>query len=365
MDFQSGLEMAGYVRRKGVSKGTHDPLEAFCIYMKGGSTETAILVYDLLGIPEGFPSEHENVKIVPVATHTHSAPKPSLVFEEILRYGEKLVEEAVKGAKNVEKMMVRRTRVRRICDFRDRDEETSLPVVSMEFQLEDEKFGIIIFHCHPTVLGPENLMYSSDLAGGIRRKLEEKLSHPVVYLNSCCGNVSTNRTRRERSFDEVDRLAELFVRNLRWEEEMESTPMEFEFREYTLSLPLVRKDFDGLKVDDRAKPGLELLRRRKIREGFEESKVSVVRIGSVKLVFLPFEMFLESCLKLDKNVILINYAHHYRSYVVPMGTEGTYEWIVSPYSEEAEGMILNFLKRVVDGEDDGGMRESFGRDRMA
>lgn len=346
MEFPAGIEMAGYVFRQDPSLGTHDPLEAFCVYLSDGSSEVAILVYDLLGIPEKFPQSLNGVPPIPVATHTHSGPKPSMVFEKIVEYSRELVKRAKKNSENLEKMVIRETTVDGICDYRDRAESTKLPVVLMEFKTTDESFFLLIFRCHPTVLGPENLLYSSDLAGGIRRKLEEKMGGSVVYLNSCCGNISTNRTRTERSFREVERLSEIFVEKLDWKREKEMEPTTIKFREFELKLPIVVKKRVILENDERLKPAVELLKTKRNHEKFERARVSILKIDDLNLVFLPFELFHESCQNFEsENTILINYAHSYRSYVVPEGIDGTYEWMVSPYPEGVEKIIFDRVMR--------------------
>ncbi|MDK2954301.1 hypothetical protein [Kosmotoga sp. DU53] len=348
MEFPAGIEMAGYIMRKKPAIGSHDDLETFCIYLENNNYSMAIIVYDVLGIPDGFDNvsnKHDGVKVIPVATHTHAAPKPSLVINKLLDYREKLIEEAKEKLSPVKNIILRKSRMKGICDFRDRNDSTDIPVFLLEFCTENGKVSLLIFGCHPTVLGPENLLYSSDLAGGIRRGLEKLFGNPVVYLNSCCGNISTSRTRKSRTFEEVERLAGLFVKNLSWEESLELNTNDFEFNKYILKLPIEEKKIENLTIGERAKPGIELIKKRKLPPEIAQAKISILRFSGLSVVFLPFEMFFETCCKTKENVVIVNYANMYRPYLVPENIRGTYEWIVSPYPDEAENIVLEFLEK--------------------
>jgi len=69
----------------------------------------------------------------------------------------------------------------------------------------------VLFACHPTVLGAENLAVSADFPGALRRALGARLAAggepPVVlFVNGAAGDVSTRFTRRAQDAAEVERI---------------------------------------------------------------------------------------------------------------------------------------------------------------
>ncbi|HOK83869.1 MAG TPA: hypothetical protein PLP64_06540 [Pseudothermotoga sp.] len=348
LSFPTGLSMAGYVQRNGISTGYHDPLKIFCIYLCEDEKEVAILVFDLLTIPENFPRKIENTELIPVATHTHSGPKPDLVRDILESYAEKALLGAKQSASDLIKVTVRRFAVSDVCDFRDKPESSAIPARLIEFETVERLFSILLFPCHPTVLGPENLLYSSDLIGSIREKLRTTLNHPVVFLNSCCGNISTHRTRRDRSFSEVERLSDLFldqfspvtVCQILKPEGLLIVEREFEVR-------FVQKNINELMLDERDLPGALLLKKRINSPKNSRVRISFLKMNSLKFVFVPFELFFEflRLIPLDAPVFVVCYANSPASYVVPKSVKSGYEWLASPYSDDTE---MNLLALVSD-----------------
>ena len=67
--------------------------------------------------------------------------------------------------------------------------------------------------CHPTVLNGENLMLSADFPGALESCFAD--AEMVAFVNGSCGDMSTRFTRRESSFAEMERMAQLAADQLK------------------------------------------------------------------------------------------------------------------------------------------------------
>ena len=67
------------------------------------------------------------------------------------------------------------------------------------------------FPCHPTVLGPDNLLASADFTAGIENLLGDDMA---VFLNGAAGDISTRFTRQESSFNECTRMAQIAAKHI-------------------------------------------------------------------------------------------------------------------------------------------------------
>jgi hypothetical protein len=75
------------------------------------------------------------------------------------------------------------------------------------------KAVLLNYGCHPTVMGPENLLISADWPGAAMRTLGRALGHPawIGFAQGACGDVSARFVRREQSFAEVERMGSLLA----------------------------------------------------------------------------------------------------------------------------------------------------------
>ncbi|MCD6449562.1 MAG: hypothetical protein J7L34_03535 [Thermotogaceae bacterium] len=342
LDVPIGMEMAGYVNRKGVSKGFLKPLEAFCVLLEDNNIKLAILTFDILGIPDGFPCIISGWKTIPVATHTHSAPVPSEIKDELLNTASKLIEKAKHNLYDVKEILFKKFTVKGVCAQRRRGESLGELKGYMIHIKSLKNISFVIFPCHPTVLGPENLFYSPDLAGAIRQELSKMFDSEVIYMNSCAGNVSTRKTRKERNEKEIERLSKMFACNIDVLSSKSIAPKIEDFKEIFVSLKTVKKSSE--KIDEDTKTALKLLALRKNMDG-KILRICSFKLGKVPFVFHPFEMFYKRCEELD--ILLIGYACSYGSYLVPNDVKDGYEWIASPYSSSTEQNIVNLIKDLI------------------
>jgi hypothetical protein len=153
------------------------------------------------------------------------------------------------------------------------------------------------FDCHPTVLGPDNLLISADLNGAFCRRLASKLggSAFVTLATGAAGDISTRHTRRAQDFDEVDRFGTLLADH--------AYAALSGADSVRLDLPLVTESHVSLPTRKRR----ALL-----------TTVSVARLGEVTLAAVPGELFNRlgcAIRRADGHVLLLGYTNGYIGYI--------------------------------------------------
>ena len=354
MRFPNGLEMAGYSERKEKSTGRLSPLEIASICFEDDHKAIFFCVLDILGFPRGLSFD----SAIPIATHTHSGPKPSVVVEmlkEVVKHNNRLSGSALAELTRIEVLSFNSPGV---CSLRT-ERETKRPLEGrlLVFSSTSDRVGLLIFPCHPTVLGPDNTKYSSDLAGSIRNKLEVLFGFPVVFLNSCCGDVSTRFTRKSRDFHEIERLSELFASSIKVLSTTAFEPGELQFQRTCLSLPLKNHSEDlEIPADKYALSGYELSKARSLedQEASRIAPLALVSIGDIAFLFLPFEVLYstgetlrEIMLSIFEHAEVVCYSLAYLSYLTPRKAYGTYEYYASPYSGAAHDLLVAHVQDLI------------------
>jgi hypothetical protein len=218
----TGLEMAGYGARIGVSKGTLDPLHAKILVLEGKQQAVALVTLDLVGVLPLVQLDHIRARakaaagiedIIFNASHTHSGPlldndppKWQLQIADDIEAG---IERAWK-ARRAARIAVSTGSVRlghnRVYDMEDGAgkmlwrNETRIPtapvdptVMVLRVDAEDGKpIAVLVnYACHAVVLGPENLEYSADYPGEMRRTVESAYPGAVcLFVQGGAGNIN-------------------------------------------------------------------------------------------------------------------------------------------------------------------------------
>lgn len=222
----SGLAMAGYGARVGVSTGTHDPLHARVLVLSDGATRLALAVCDLCYAPAELAGAaraliaHEHgipVECICVsATHTHSGPamprddEGQAYVTATARKIAGAVGEALARLQPVT-LKLGTTDVRTISQNR-RDPAGPIETVAKVLLAAPPGGGpavgaVINYACHATVLERDNLRYSADFPGYACRAVESALGGVGVYLQGTCGDINPAWMRHD--FDEVARVGGL------------------------------------------------------------------------------------------------------------------------------------------------------------
>ncbi|MGM7678655.1 neutral/alkaline non-lysosomal ceramidase N-terminal domain-containing protein [Microbacterium sp. A94] len=233
-----GLTLGGFAARTGAATGTHAPLEANMLLLEDPSGLRVLWIsIDALAIGEHLREAIVTAiarrpglrvdEVIIVASHTHSAPSgwcgtihPVLPAEEdiadIIRVAE-VIGERVSAAANAGIHPVRLeyacTEIVDVATNRhspDGPHDPSSLVLAVRTDSGRLLAVMFDFACHPTVLGPENALYSPDWVHGARARIRTGESAdprtPVLFLPGCSGDASARFTRRDRSTGEADRL---------------------------------------------------------------------------------------------------------------------------------------------------------------
>ncbi len=206
-----GYPMGGYGARKGVSKGTHDPLLAKVLLLKTGDRQLGIVTYDLVAIADARIAREarERLGIAPllqIASHTHSGPVPKQrqqpENDPWYHSMEEKVLDALRQAQAHYQPATLSVGQASIYLGHNRRKVNDDGTVSMFWRNADRlpthpvdpKVGLLRFTgadghvlalivnyaCHAVVLGPDNLEYGADWPGFMYRRLENRLGNGAV-----------------------------------------------------------------------------------------------------------------------------------------------------------------------------------------
>lgn len=200
-----GTRMAGFAARTEPSTGVHDPLTVRALAVD----DTCWITVDVCGLHEdtctriahGLPLMPERVAIT--ATHTHAGPcvmpgrlggADTAILETIVSACHEAAEAAV-AAQQPATLHYGESRGVDIARNRRHPERAVDPPVQVA------KFSdatgqvlawIVLYPCHPVVLGPENRLISGDYPAFTRRVLEDRAPGSVaLFLPGTAGDINS------------------------------------------------------------------------------------------------------------------------------------------------------------------------------
>ncbi len=328
-----GVLLSGYDNFR-QSKGIHDELFGRILIIDNKDELLCFIQMDILCVENYFVEKiYDKVKylgikknnIIVGATHTHSGPKGvsdniNGIFKGLESvfgdYNKELVEDYVrKLAEGVKFALDNREKceiqigVSHVYDVCTERHNTEFPwdtgLFTMEFLLSNgKKILMYNFACHPTIMNQENLYITADLPSGVLKYLEDSYDM-VIFTNGSAGDISTRFTRKESSFNEVDRLGENLASAIKSSLEnpiYKGTINKLKVKSYNLDLEI--KDIDS--VENAEKILYELKRK------VEEAKKEGISPGDLRLIESEYEgactnlRFAKYIDKMDKLSIEIN-----------------------------------------------------------
>jgi len=376
-----GTHMAGYQNRQLPAEGAHDPLYVRALAISDGKQSYLIVVMDTLVVTGHFVENMRNLMMTNAqikepnhlwiaATHTHAGPGGlvdfskyphlsaamdffgpynSILERKLQTSVQKAAQQAIDsmkpsyvlyGAGTIQGIGANRR-------IPDGPVDIDLPVLTFE-DVNGHPIAMLFSQgIHPTVLGPDNRMFSGDFIGLTCHKKEEAI--PVVLgFSGAAGDTSTRATRRAQTFDEAERLADKLVETIRTipmrKTEKVSLKMASRRFQYSWMTPKslslleteiesVQKEIARLQAKQashweirQAETKLEGLQfQRKMSANPPKNKrvhieLAVLQIGEVKLFAFPGELFARLGIQLRENVgrkntIVIGYANDFWGYL--------------------------------------------------
>jgi neutral ceramidase len=213
----SGAPLAGFAARQGVATGVHDELFVRALVLVNEETAIAFVSVDVLALPQHFIARVRagiNVRtgiapngVMIASTHTHAGPVTITTFfnpDESLdeKYMDRLAEAIIESvAKAWQERMVARIGVgagrvegigvnRRTADKLPVDEEIGIIKIA---DANHVTRAVLMNHaCHPTVLGPDNLLVTGDFPAFAIERVEAALPSGglAMFVNGTQGNIS-------------------------------------------------------------------------------------------------------------------------------------------------------------------------------
>lgn len=237
-----GLELGGYAGYR-PNSGVHDPLFCKAVVLEQEGISYGLIVLDLMCADESLCQRiadavaHLGIEkrhLIVSAIHSHAAPAGVIPGEGALArvneviipenpafaaYMQTVVEAAEAACKEaMESMETFQMRTGQcpmppIGSERHTGEKPNGTLTAMEFRTQSgRKLIFYNFPCHPTVLSAANLQVSADFVGGIEPLLDADMA---IFANSAAGDISTRFTRRESTFEECARMAEIAAADIR------------------------------------------------------------------------------------------------------------------------------------------------------
>lgn len=409
-----GYKLDGYASRTEISPGMHDPLMGQILLLKSEEKQIMLICLDLVGVSLdfttwlrqeiqqsiGIPPEH----LLIACSHTHSGvagfmpPQPGIpsCLDPDLQHkvGNQLISAARMAYQQLQpaQLGIGRGNVEGIGLNRNDPYATvdnEVIVLRVDSNSGDPLAVLMNYGCHPTVLGYSNLFYSADYPGAARTNLRKIYPNTLfMYTNGASGDVSTRFTRREQTFQEVERLGRILAGEvLKIMQTITThpasylasliTPIELNFRSFppeleaTQELERLQSELQALKAaganhgdirkaTTRVEGATGQLLMHKDLAGITSytSQLQVMIIDELALVGLPGEPFSRTVLEIKQksplpNTAVVSYANDYRGYFPDADAieRKSYEALVSPYGAEVSALLcdtaLELIRRSV------------------
>ena len=237
----AGIVLGGYAGYRPCS-GVHDPLYCKAVVLEQEGVRYCLVALDLLCVDEalyrriaqavsglGIQPEHLLVS----AIHSHAAPQGVIPGEgalaavnctpyentpEFSAYMEAVIGTATAvcrtAAENLEPFLLRAAKgaTPPVGSERHTGAAPGGDLTVIQCKTESGKLLTLSnFPCHPTVLGPDNLLASADFTAGIETLLGGDMA---VFLNGAAGDISTRFTRRESTFAECQHMGQIAAEHI-------------------------------------------------------------------------------------------------------------------------------------------------------
>lgn len=382
----TGHPLGGYAVPHRVGTGTADPLEANLLHLRAPDGNDIVWVsIDALAVhprlrqlieqhaAEGFDANPEAVLVA--ASHTHSGPSdwhgtihpilPAEVDEaECQRVAQaigKAARHAAEGRQAARLSWGQGPVVGVGGNRHDRHRPHSSDAGVLTVADDGGALLAVLYDyaCHPTVLGPDNTVYSADWVGAARVRVRDALPTvagglPVVFLQGSAGDVSARFNRHARNLDEVTRLGNIVgdavVASVRSGVAIEDSSIRW------AQLPInarVRRDFarsesadvvpepSGDRVEVSRLEGIAAIRAlaESSPPAARTSHTTLVRVGQRAWLHHPFELTTRlesSILAPDGRLRVIGYTDEYAGYLADPDSHdrGDYEALASYFDPE-------------------------------
>jgi neutral ceramidase len=407
-----GTPLEGYAARIQPSIGIHDPLFAGLILLKLGDEQVLLISLDQIAISAPVTEKiqaavAETLQLKPeqilvACTHTHSGPSGYITRFPMLSdstdpFLVDLLTRKLAGAANqlssqLEPVILELGQDQVFGlghnrnDINEETQDHELLVLVMK-SIEGQPQAVWVnYGCHPTILGYDNRLISTDFPGAARRAMMCQYPDLVwLFMNGASGDISTRFTRRGQDFSEVERsgllLAGSVLKAIQTAQSLAVDKLEGKMANIQLplrefgSVEAARAEATSLELEWKAmlasgEPAGELRKAMTRAEGAQaqvmmaelyagkqylDSTIQAIRIGGLTLVGLPGEIFTETVLALkamgtNRTVAVVGYANDYCGYFPDRKAvkANTYEALVSPFSAKVAEVLVSQVATLIE-----------------
>lgn len=232
--------LSGQINRISKHTGILDDIYCSSMILELNETKLCLLSYDLLQFDDYLSHRIRNrvskelgidkKYIFTIPSHTHAAPEvlkeglfgiktESEVSEGYLEFIEATSLKAVKEAnQNLQECYLEYAE----CNIEgyygnrnDKDKPSDKEIRFLLFKKGQYVIGILVnLSCHPTILGVQNTLISSDLIGAIRKGLEDRYHCPVFMTNGAEGDMSNRHYRLSNDQIELIRTGDGILKQI-------------------------------------------------------------------------------------------------------------------------------------------------------
>lgn len=299
-----GTELGGYAGYRPCA-GVHDPLWCKAVVLEQPSGRYALVVLDLMCVDESLYLHIAKAveglgissrRLIVSAIHSHAAPRGGIPDEGPLArvngadlvhvaafrdYMEAVVAAAktacAQAVESLEPFIIRGARgpLPMVGSERHTGAVPRGGLTALQMRTASGKDLIIYnFPCHPTVLNAENLLVSADFVGGVESLLNVDMA---VFVNGAAGDISTRFTRREASFTECERMAELAARQVRQVLESCDFGKPEPLKGIHAVIDLMPREIDTVEAAERRLEETTARWKQAEREGMEATELRILR----------------------------------------------------------------------------------------
>lgn len=285
--------LCGHAIRHEIGKGVMDELYTDAMVLKQNDRTLIFASFDLIGmdrdrnermrreISEKYNVPFENINIGFV--HTHSAPEytdhpffegQGKAVPGYMDYVEEQIKTAIDECFKARPVEVKayykntlidgfysnRNGLDKICD-------KNITLVSFETE-ERIVGGFMNFTCHSTVLGPQNLFVSGDLAGYLNKEVQARWGVAPVTMIGAAGDMSNRQLRQGNDYNELKRIGDGIMAQI------DANPQHDELKIEDIIVEKVdyKKSYD-LDRSKKEKQIAEIKKRLENAKTFDETKV--------------------------------------------------------------------------------------------
>lgn len=217
-----GHAMGGYADRKGNAIGTHDPLYATVLVIESGDNSLALVTCDLRSFVSTRVGEMARQKFgvrntIISVSHTHSGPltwesrtpwyaqAEDKMVEAIGKAKGAMAPSSIEFASGEIYLGFNRRKVaggRAAMWWRNEEKLPSHPldptvgVLLIKDAAQKTRAVLVNYACHPSVLGPDNLQYSADYPGAMKRYVESRIPGAMcLFVQGGAGDINPYRDK--------------------------------------------------------------------------------------------------------------------------------------------------------------------------